>query len=91
MNIHNDYRALEMASNEMQSRIQDLKALRKAVNADIDKLYQSGFKDKKFIELKNAIGNNVADIERAESYFERSLQELKSRVSLIKEYYAVQL
>ena len=91
MNIHNDYRILETELRKMQQQLETLQSIRKGLSSDIDKLYQSGFRDSKFVELKGALTRDSAEIQKAEGYFQRCVDELNTRAGLIKEYYAVNL
>ncbi len=75
----------------MQQQLETLQSVRKGLSSDIDKLYQSGFRDSKFEELKGALTRDTAEIQKAESYIQRCVDELNARAGLIKEYYAVNL
>jgi hypothetical protein len=91
MNIHNDYKLLESETHKMLNQLQNLQSIRKGLASEIDKLYQSGFRDNKFEELKRAVEKNSSELQKAEIYFQRCADELTARASLIKEYYAVGL
>jgi len=89
VNIHNDYRLLETEMQKIRNQLENLRAIRKGLASEIDKLHQSGFKDSKFAELKKAVENNSSDLQKAENYFQRCVEELTARAALIKEYYAI--
>ncbi len=91
MKIHNDYRCLDQEMKVIQKELEELTNIRKQLTEQINLLYNNGFKDSKFTELKTAVeksGNTLTEFNKS---MQLTLFELQKRSQLIKQYYAVKL
>ena len=91
MKIHNDYRSLDKEMKVIQKELEELTNIRKQLAEQINLLYNNGFKDSKFTELKTAVeksGNTITDFNKS---MQLAVIELKKRSDFIKQYYAVKL
>ena len=91
MKIHNDYRSLDQEMKVIQKELEELTNIRKQLAEQINLLYNNGFKDSKFTELKTAVeksGNTITDFNKS---MQLAVIELKKRSDFIKQYYAVKL
>jgi seryl-tRNA synthetase len=91
MKIHNDFRSLDKEIQFLQQELNQISVLRDKFSKEIDLLYNNGFKDKKFIELKTAVeksGKQLMDLKKS---LEQCVVEMQKRSEVIKQYYAVKI
>jgi hypothetical protein len=89
--IHNDYNCLDKEIKVIQKEIEELSNIKKQLTEQINLLYNNGFKDSKFTELKTVIeksGNTITEFNKS---MQLAVVELQKRSDCIKQYYAVKL
>jgi hypothetical protein len=91
MKIHNDQKALEQMIAVFNAEIEKLQTLRNQLSTQIDKLYHSGFQDRKFLELKSAMDGSGQLISAFSNEMNSLIEELSRRKSLVVEYYSIAL
>jgi len=91
MKIYNDHKAIEQMIVVFNREIEQLKSLRDQLATQVDTLYQSGFKDRKFLELKNVMDGSGQTILQFNSAINSLVEELSKRRTLIMEYYSIAL
>jgi hypothetical protein len=91
MKIHNDYKGIDKSIAVLKTELENLISIRSQLASQVNDLYQSGFKDVKFLELKKAMDDTAVVIVQFQKDLELKLEELASRKNFIIEYYAVRL
>ncbi len=91
LKIHNDFRALEQFTNEILIQVRSIDSLKNDLKSQIDDLYNAGFRDAKFTELKNVINNFNNDLKDFEKNISESLSHLNERSQMLHQYYNVRI
>jgi len=87
--IDNDYRALDLASNKLKVCLEELIKIQAALKKDTDVLYNAGFQDVKFQELKLVLDDGDKNISVIVKQVNDCIYRLEERSQLIKSYYSV--
>jgi hypothetical protein len=89
VDIENDYRALDLASNKLKACIEVLIKIQAALKKDTDVLYEAGFQDVKFQELKTVLDDGDKNMSMIVKEVTVCISQLEERSQLIKSYYSV--
>jgi hypothetical protein len=89
VDIENDYKALDLASNKLKSCIDELNQIQATLKKDTDALYEAGFQDVKFKELKAVMDDGDKNLSMIVKGILACIIRLEERSKLIKSYYSV--
>jgi len=89
VNIENDYKALDMASNRLKTCIEKLIKIQSDLIKDTNTLYEAGFQDIKFQELKAVIDDGDKNLTKIVKTVQGNIVKIEERSKLIKTYYSV--
>lgn len=77
---------LKAMSKKIGGLSQDLVNVSKQTNQKIENLYQSGFKDVQFTQLKSNINDSQDDIKNLRNFIDQFDQYIQEQEKLIREY-----
>jgi hypothetical protein len=89
MQIKNDYKALEKAIKDFEEQLANLKKSSASLQKDLEKLYNKGWQDTNYSNLKNVISQQQAHLQQTMQGIAQLSLELQNRTKILKSYYAI--
>lgn len=91
MKIHNCYQELEKTQRTLEETMMQLQKLNNSISTDLSELYNRGWKDENYTNLKSVLTERSNELNQVIQHVGASIDELKKRISIIKNYYSISL
>ena len=91
MRIENNAQTLDQEIIRLADSLGKITAVKQGLEKELEKLYSSGFKDKKFEELKAKVKESESVIIEINKIMQEMINSLKQRSQLIKKYHNVRI
>lgn len=91
MKIHNCYRELEKTQRTFEETLAQLQRLNSSITTDLSELYNRGWKDENYTNLKAVLTDRSNELNQVIQHVGSSIDELKKRIAIIKNYYSISL
>jgi len=91
MRIENNAQLLDQEIARLTDSVGKITAVKQGLDKELEKLYSSGFKDKKFEELKAKVKESESVIIEMNKIIQEMINSLKQRSQLIKKYHNVRI
>ena len=89
MRIENNAQTLDQEINRLCTSIERMGAVQQGLHQELEKLYSSGFKDRKFEELRSRVLESEGVIKEMNKSIQMIIDSLKQRSQLIRKYHNV--
>ena len=91
MKIHNCFRELERTQQTFEETQIQLQRLNNSISKDLSELYNRGWKDENYTNLKTVLTERLNELNQVIEYLGTSIVDLKRRITIIKNYYSINL
>ena len=91
MRIENNAQLLDQEIARLTDSVGKITAVKQGLDKELEKLYSSGFKDRKFEELKAKVKESESVIIEINNIIQEMINSLKQRSQLIKKYHNVRI
>jgi len=91
MRIENNAQLLDQEIARLTDSVGKITAVKQGLDKELEKLYSSGFKDRKFEELKAKVKESESVIIEMNKIIQEMINSLKQRSQLIKKYHNVRI
>ena len=91
MKIDNCYRELEKTQRTFEETLAQLQKLNNSISTDLSELYNRGWKDENYTNLKAVLTDRSNELNQVIQHVGSSIDELKKRIAIIKNYYSISL
>ena len=91
MRIENNAQLLDQEIARLTDSVGKITAVKQGLDKELEKLYSSGFKDRKFEELKAKVKESESVIIEMNNIIQEMINSLKQRSQLIKKYHNVRI
>jgi hypothetical protein len=91
MRIENNAQTLDQEIIRLTDSVGKMTAVQQGLDKELEKLYSSGFKDRKFEELKAKVKESESVIIEMNKIIQEMINSLKQRSQLIKKYHNVRI
>ena len=91
MKIENNAQILDQEIARLTDSVGKITAVKQGLDKELEKLYSSGFKDRKFEELKAKVKESESVIIEINNIIQEMINSLKQRSQLIKKYHNVRI
>ncbi len=91
MRIENNAQTLDQEIARLTNSVGSIATIKQGLDKELDKLYSSGFKDRKFEELKGKVKESESSIIEINKILQDMINSLKQRSQLIKTYHNVRI
>ncbi len=91
MRIENNAQNLDQEIHRLLDSTIHLTSVKQGLEKELDKLYSSGFKDRKFEELRLRVKESEAIIMEMNNSTKGIIDSLKQRSALIRKYHSVNI
>ena len=91
MKIENNAQILDQEIIRLTDSVGKMTAVKQGLDKELEKLYSSGFKDRKFEELKAKVKESESVIIEMNKIIQEMINSLKQRSQLIKKYHNVRI
>ncbi len=91
MRIENNAQILDQEIIRLTDSVGRITAIKQGLDKELEKLYSSGFKDRKFEELKGKVKESESSIVEMNKILQEMINSLKQRSQLIKTYHNVKI
>ncbi len=91
MKIHNCFRELERTQRTFEETQIQLQRLNDSISKDLSELYNRGWKDENYTNLKTVLTERSYELNQVIEYLGASIVDLKRRITIIKNYYSINL
>ncbi len=89
MRIENNAQILNQEIKRFLDAAEHMTSVKQGLEKELDKLYSSGFKDRKFEELRSRVLESEGVIKEMNKSIEMIIDSLKQRSQLIRKYHNV--
>ena len=91
MQIENNAQLLDQEIARLTDSVVKTNAVKQGLDKELEKFYSSGFKDRKFEELKVRVKESESIIIEMNKILQEMINSLKQRSQLIKKYHNVRI
>jgi hypothetical protein len=91
MRIENNAQTLDQEIKRLLDSTEHMNFVKQGLESELDKLYSSGFKDRKFEELRLRVKDSEAIIMEMNKTIKGIIDSLKQRSALIRKYHSVNI
>jgi prefoldin subunit 5 len=91
MKIYTCYKELDKARKDMESALTKLSKESEQMITEVEQLGNRGWKDAKYMNLKNVMIKNSGEINQTIVHLKKALDELNQRYDIVKRYYEIPL
>ncbi len=91
MRIENNAQTLDQEIKRLLDSTENISSVKQGLEKELDRLYSSGFKDRKFEELRLRVKESEAIIMEMNKTIQSVVDSLKQRSALIRKYHSVNI
>lgn len=91
MKIYTCYKELDKARKDLESALIKLSKESEQMITEVEQLGNRGWKDAKYMNLKNVMIKNSDEINQTIVHLKKALDELNQRYDIVKRYYEIPL
>lgn len=91
MKIYTCYKELDKARKDLESALIKLSKESEQMITEVEQLGNRGWKDAKYMNLKNVMNKNSEEINQTIAHLKKALDELNQRYDIVKRYYEIPL